>query len=335
MSKQANTKLIGGFVVGAIVLVVVGVLLFGSGKLFSRQKKFVLFFEGSVKGLNVGAPVDFRGVKVGSVTDIKIVLDDKNLSLRIPVFIEINKEKVSFAGTESEIKKLVEKTKEAKTLVALLINEGLRGQLVMQSYVTGQLGVHLDLFPDKPLRLVGSELGYTEIPTIGSSLSEIAKTLQNIPVAEIAEKVSKTLDGIEKLVNSPDLAETIVALHQTVNAAHALLQNLDGQVKPLSTSAGLTLGEAKKMFADAGRLARELDGRIPGIAAGLDETIKTTGATMRGASKAIDGMAGDNSPVRLEMIRTLNELASAARSLRVLADYIENHPEALLRGKGK
>ena len=77
MSKQANTKLIGGFVIGAVVLLIAGILLFGSGKLFSHQKKFVLFFEDSVKGLNIGSPVDFRGVNIGTVTDIKIVLNKR------------------------------------------------------------------------------------------------------------------------------------------------------------------------------------------------------------------------------------------------------------------
>ncbi len=89
MSKQANTKLIGGFVIGAVVLVISGILLFGSGKLFSHQKKFVLFFEDSVKGLTVGSPVDFKGVNIGTVTDIKIVLNKRGLALLIPVFIEI------------------------------------------------------------------------------------------------------------------------------------------------------------------------------------------------------------------------------------------------------
>jgi paraquat-inducible protein B len=334
MSKQANTKLIGAFIVGATVLVVVGVLLFGSVKIFSQQKKFVLFFEDSVKGLSIGAPVDFRGVKVGSVTDMKIVLDEKDLSLRIPVFVEIKPERFSYGGTANELKQMIE-TKGTKDFVSLLIDQGLRAQLVMQSFVTGQLGIHLDFFPDKPVRLVGAEPDYKEIPTVESSLSEIAKTLQNIPVADIAEKVSKTLDGIEKLVNSPDLEQTIVALRQTVNAANLLLQNLDGQVKPLATGAGLTLGEARKMFADAGKLARELDARIPGIATGLEDAFKTAGITMRGANKAIDGIAADNSPLRLELLRTLNELGGAARSLRVMADYIESHPESLVRGKGK
>ena len=192
MSKQANTKLIGGFVIGAVVLVMAGILLFGSGKLFTEQKKFVLFFEDDVKGLNVGAPVDFDGVKVGTVTDIKIVLNKKDLSLTIPVFIEIDPDKITFDSKISELGKLVEsKNKGAKTFIQLMIDRGLRAQLEMQSLVTGQLGIHLDLHPDTPVRLVGAEPGIPEIPTARSALSALAETLEKLPIAEIADKIVK------------------------------------------------------------------------------------------------------------------------------------------------
>jgi paraquat-inducible protein B len=337
MSKQANTKLIGGFVVGAIVLTVAGILLFGSGKFFSRQMKFVLFFQDSVKGLNIGAPVDFRGVNIGAVKDIKIVLNKKDFSLLIPVLVEIDTDRISTGGKVGEIQKLVE-TRERKTFLELLINRGLKAQLAMQSLVTGQLGIHLDFYPDKPLRLVGEEpsyTAYTEIPTTESSLSAISKTLENIPIGEIADKLEKTLDGLEKLVNSPDLKATLASLNPTVESAHQLLKNLDSQVKPLAKGANGTMDDAKKMLANASKLAADLDARIPKLASSLEDTLKSAGVTMKGADKAIDGIAGDNSPVRRDLVKALNEFASAARSIRILADYIENNPQAFLMGKGK
>jgi paraquat-inducible protein B len=334
MSKQANTKLIGGFVVGAIVLTVAGILLFGSGKFFSHQMKFVLFFEDDVKGLNIGSPVDFRGVNVGTVKDIKIVLNKKDFSLLIPVFIEIDTDRIIAGGEVSELKKLVE-TREKKTFIQLLINRGFKAQLAMQSLVTGQLGVHLDFFPDKPLRLVGAEPSYTEIPTTESSLSALSKTLENIPIGEIADKVEKTLDGIEKLVNSPDLKESLVSFHQTFDEAHVFLRNLDSQVKPLSTSTQLTLGEAKKLFEKATQLAGSLNSRIPSLIASLEGTSKSADVTLKVVNNAVERFAGANAPLRFELIKTLVEFSSTARSIRVLAQYLENHPEALIRGKGK
>ena len=334
MSKQANTKIIGAFVVGAIVLTVTGITLFGSGKFFSHQRKFVLFFEDSMKGLNIGAAVDFKGVNIGTVKDIKIVLNKKDLSLLIPVFIEIDQDRIALGGTEREIKQLLE-TREKKTFVQLLINQGLKAELTTQSLVTGQLGVHLDFYPDRPLKLVGAEPSYTEIPTTESNLSALSKTLGNIPLAEIADKFEKTIDGIEKLVNSPDLNETLVSLHQTVDQAHAFLQNLDSQVKPLATSTELTLSEVKKLFGNAAQLARNLDSRIPALIASLEDTSKATGVTMKGANKAMEGFAGADSPVRFELIKALKEFSAAARSFRVLTEYLENHPEALIKGKGE
>src|SRR5208283_709268 len=337
MSKQANTKLIGGFVIGAVVLLIAGILLFGSGKLFSHQKRFVLFFEDSVKGLNIGSQVDFKGVNIGTVTDIKIVLNKKDLSLLIPVFIEIEPKRITFDGNESELTRLLERKGKEKieTFTELLISRGLKAQLVMQSFVTGQLGIHLDFYPDKETRLVGAEPSYTEIPTTESSLSALSKTLETIPIAEIADKVEKTLDGIEKLVNSPDLQETLVSLHQTVDQAHAFVRTLDSQVMPLATSTRLTLSEAKKLFGNAAQLAHNLDVAIPPLIASLEGTSEAASVTMKDANKAMEGFAGANSPVRYELIKTLNELSAAARSFRVFAEYMQNHPEALIRGKGK
>ena len=205
----------------------------------------------------------------------------------------------------------------------------------MQSLVTGQLGIHLDFYPDKETKLVGAEPSYTEIPTTESSLSALSKTLENIPLAVIADKVEKTLDGIEKLVNSSDLQESLVSLHQTIDQAHEFVRALDSQVMPLATSTRLTLSEAKKLFGNAAQLARNLDSSIPPLIASLEGTSEAAGATMTGVNKALEGYAGANSPVRYELIKTLNELSAAARSFRAFAEYMENHPEALIKGKGK
>ena len=331
MSKQANTKLIGGFVVGAIVLAVTGILLFGSGKFYSHREKFVLFFEDSVKGLNIGAAVDFRGVNIGSVKEIKVVVAKDGFSLLIPVFIEIDLDRITFESAESKLIQHV----ELGTYIQLLIDNGLKAQLSMQSLITGQLGIHLDFYPDRPIRLVGAEPSYMEIPTIESGLSALSKTLENLPLAEIADKFEKTLDAIEKLATSPDLKQSLVSFHQTFDEAHVFLLHLDSEVKPLATSTELTLSEARKLFRNGAQLARNLDLSIPPLVASLEDTSKSAGITMKTADSAIERYAGANSPVRIELIKALSEFSTAARSFRVLTEYLENHPEALIKGKGK
>ncbi|MDR3568120.1 MAG: MlaD family protein [Syntrophobacteraceae bacterium] len=335
MSKQANTRLIGGFVVGAVVLIVAGLLLFGSGNWFRKHNQFVLFFSDSVSGLNVGATVDFRGVKVGTVTDIKVVLDKKDLSLKIPVFIEIDPRKVSFAQSGEELDNAAKHYAGAPTLLEVLIKRGLKAQLSMQSLITGQLGIHLDFFPDQPAKFVEAEPDFEQIPTVESPFSAIAKTVQNIPLTQIANKLLETLNQTEKLIGSSHLTSAIVSLDKTVKAAHLLLVNLNRQIKPLAEGAKGNLVQSKKMFTSAAKLAEKLNSDVPRVVLQLNETLKSAGVTLRGANDAIGGFTADSSPVRVQLLATLNELASAARSFRVLADYLDSHPEALVRGKRK
>src|SRR6478609_6690502 len=137
MSTRANPKLIGGFVLGAIALVIIGLLAFGSGQYFAPKGKAVLYFAGSLAGLDVGSPVTFRGVKVGTVNKIVIQYDIRQQKLRIPVYIELDPAKfqiVSGARSGVNIKELVQR--------------GLRARLQIQSLVTGQTSVDFDFYPD-------------------------------------------------------------------------------------------------------------------------------------------------------------------------------------------
>jgi paraquat-inducible protein B len=328
MSKQASTKVIGGFVVGAVVLVIAGLMIFGSGKLLREREKFVLFFDGSVNGLNAGAPVDFKGVKVGSVTDVKVILDRKDLSLRIAVFIEIVTNKLSEIHSEISLDKVLE-GKGTQSLVTFLVNEGLRAKLEMQSLVTGQLGVNFDFYPDKPVRLVGIDLECPELPTIPSGLEELTKTFQKIPLDDIANKLLLAIEGIEKFVNAPDLKETMASLNETIKDAGALLRHIDDHVTPIASGIVGTTQDARAVLANINK-------QVPRLTSGLDETLTATRLALEQASKAlraVEDVAGDNSQVRYELANALKEMTGMARSIRVMADYLDRHPEALIRGK--
>ena len=163
MNQRANPKLIGAFVVGAVALVVVGVLLLGGAKWLTQKRTFVAYFEGSVKGLNVGAPVEFQGVQVGSVTDIQLQFLTAEKEFRIPVFIQIEPGRMTEVGRQIEVH---------GQLLKPLIERGLRAQLEMQSLVTGQLIVQLGMHPDTPIRLVGDGK-VPEIPTAPTTMQEV------------------------------------------------------------------------------------------------------------------------------------------------------------------
>ena len=225
MSRKANKTLIGAFVIGAVALLVSVILILGSGKFFTERDSYVLYFKGSVKGLNIGAPVMFRGVKIGSVTDISLMADHEDLSIRIPVIIEVEPDR--FKRTVQQQKRDPDKT------IELLIEKGLRAQLVMQSFVTGQLMVNLDFYPEKSARFSGLKSEHPEIPTISSGLEELVSKIEELPLSDLINRANSSLEGLENLVKSPELKESISSLQGALNDIRNLIQEMDVHVAPL------------------------------------------------------------------------------------------------------
>lgn len=323
--------MIGLFVLGAIALVVIAIVTLGSGKLFKRTTPAVCYFEGSVGGLNEGAPVVFRGVKIGTVKEIAFRFDPKKLSVTIPVFIELEQRRKGVTKDE-----LIETYKQ-------LVERGLKAQLEMQSIVTGQLQVALDFYPDKPAKFMGVDPEYFEIPTIQSPLQELGKKLEKIPIDLIFQKILTAVEGIEKIVNSPEIGETVHSINEAAkeikplaaNLGEALedvrklVQHVDGQVVPLASNLNEAVQEAKGAI-------RNIDSRIGPLGEGIERTIKAAEATITVAEKTlgnIEASVGENSTLYYELNKALEEVRKFTRSLRVLADYLERHPESVLWGK--
>lgn len=328
MSKQASETLIGAFVLGALGLVVAGVVVFGSGKFFRKEvNKDVMFFEGSVKGLQIGAPIVFRGVQIGHVTDIVLRVNAKDLTAFVPVYVEIYPQKIV---------PIEDKPTYDEQYLQALIEKGLRAQLQLQSFVTGQLIVNLDFYPNTPVRLVGLEKKYPEIPTIPSSMEQLTKRLEELPLKEIADRLNETLAGINKLVNSPDLQASIGSLNQMLKDSDALVKNLNAEVGPLASDIKGTTDAARKAFVQAEKTLRFDEGAPGQIASSIKETLSSAQVTLKATHKAVEninGIAVQNANLGYEIGRTLEQIAELSRSIRVLTDYLERHPEAFLRGK--
>jgi paraquat-inducible protein B len=327
MSKQASKSLIGVFVLGAIVLVVAGIVIFGSGKFFTKVNKNVMFFEGSVKGLQIGAPVMFHGVQIGHVTDIVLEVNARDLKAFIPVYIEIYQRKIAPMGEDHIYD---------QRFLQALIKKGLRAQLQLQSFVTGQLMVNLDFYPNAPIRLVGLEKQYTEIPTIPSSLEQLTKKIEELPLKEIADRLNETLAGINRLVNSRDLQASIGSLNQMLKDSDALVKNLNATVGPLASDIRGTTDAARATFAQAEKTLRFDEGAPGQIASSIKETLSEANATLKETQTAVANLnriAVQNANLGYEIGMTLEQISELSRSIRVLADYLERHPEALLRGK--
>jgi paraquat-inducible protein B len=338
MSKQVSKTAIGGFVLAAIGLLIVSIIAFGGGKFLKKTDKYVLFFESSVKGLSVGATVIFRGVRVGSVTSIVLRSNLRTLVATIPVVIEIERDKIEI---EEEVGSLYENRQR-------LIERGLRAELSLESLVTGQMMVELDFKPDTPIKLVGAETKYPEIPTVVSALDRLAQSIQNLPIEELFNKIMGAVEGISKVVNSPDLMAAVQSLNLAVNDARKLLQDVDAQVEPLANTATRTMNDfgtlAKDVDQQVDPLAKEATGTLRAyrklardVDAKVDPLSKSAIAAMKAAEsaiKSIDDLVGKDSPTVADLDTTLQELSEAARSLRILADYLEQHPDAIIKGKG-
>ncbi len=248
---------------------------------YTRKVPYLIYFDGSVRGLSIGAPVEFRGIKVGSVTDIAVDIDPKTLDVRIPVAIEMEPERVvSMEFIESR------KPYEA---FGVLVERGLRAQLQTGSLLTGQLLVVLEFHPDLPKKQLVRTGKYPEIPTVPATMDELRRTVTDVmaevrrlPLDKIGQELLGTLKGTNKFANSPELAKSLRNLNATLEDVQSL-------------------------------------------AASTEKTL----AAARGALQVLDA----NSPAAVNLADALAELASAARAIRVLADYLERHPEAVLVGK--
>jgi paraquat-inducible protein B len=360
MSRKANVTIIGGFVVGAAALAVAAVIIFGGNRLFSKRPMYVMHFEGSVKGLDVGAPAMFRGVKVGHVKSISIKGEPDGKTFRIPVIVEINPHAVD---SDEAMRENPEQELEH------LIEQGLRAKLGIQSLVTGKLLVELGFFPDEKPRMVGDSGKYAEVPTIPSTFEKISQTVQNIPIQDIFNRLSASLKGIERIVNSTDIADSIKNLNQMMSAARRLVESLDERTERVTHAAVGTLGDAQSLLHHVDEQVEPIAGdtktalrsanqalirvrKTLTLEKGIQrdvivsikemaEAIKKTADAARPAiavgEKALENigtLTAKDSNANYRIQHMLKELSLAARAIRIWAEYLERHPEALIRGKG-
>ncbi|MFZ7125613.1 MAG: intermembrane transport protein PqiB [Desulfobacterales bacterium] len=216
---------------------------------YSRKSYFVMYFEESVRGLSVGAPVEFRGIRLGEVVDIRLEIDPEKKAPRIPVLVEIEPDRISMDHDLD-----LEQTRFRDRLVRM----GLRAQMRTGSLLTGQQFIYLDFFPDAAPTMANSNGPYPEIPTvptpIGSltaSVSSLLERIDKLPMDEIAEKLRSAADGVDRLVNSGDLQKAVNSLEVTLAAVQNLVRNMDEQVGP---EVGRTLLQIRQTLAGMERL---------------------------------------------------------------------------------
>lgn len=230
MSRKANKTMIGMFVIGSVILLVIAILLFGSGIFFKNKIDYVLFFDNSINGLSLGTPVAFRGVNVGYIKDISLIYDEKSQTMLIPVIIEVDQSRVKSVQSKGSYEC------KACSDYRLLVTQGLRAKLVMQSFLTGQLMIAFDFYPGTPVKLRGIMKQYPELPTL--------------PSEGISESFENTMSGINKLVNSEGVQESFSELSGTLREVkgsarsfHLLTDYLEEHPEALLKGKSISKGE--------------------------------------------------------------------------------------------
>ena len=335
MSQRVSPTLIGLFVVGALALAVVGVGAFGSGQFFDQRTTFISYFDESVNGLDVGAPVKFKGVPIGEVTAINLRVDLENETFQVPVQYAINLDPVTdTTGGRLNL--------DDPALLRDQIGDGLRAQLQLESIVTGKLYVELTYISDPdsvvyaqgpPSRLsIPTEL--SPLAKLGEGASGLVTNLRQFDVTQINENL------VTFLVNANDKLETLDA--EAINrSALATIESVREVVE--SEEVRTTLQDMPKAterlratIKDAQALIQRLDRGVEPTADELETTsrqLRTTLKRMRRTMTEVDQTLSTDSGIGYEMNEALSNLSEATEALRVLVQSLERNPSMFLRGR--
>lgn len=294
MAKQSFKTAVGAFVIGGLTLLVAGIILLGGGRMFSDDIEYVLYFDGSVSGLNIGAPVVFRGVPMGQVTRISLEANPRDASVTIPVYIRLDENSIVRAGVAGELT-----DNFRQEILRRLIQRGLRARLQLQSLITGQYRVELDFLPNTPANF-RSPMPDREIPTLPSPIDTLQRTVASLPLEEMAHTTAGILEKLNAALAGDALERGLNAFAATFEEAQGLLAGMQ---------------ESQKTLPQALQSTRDAMNNVSSVSL---------------ATKAI---VERNAPLTQELRRLIQESTAAVRSLRAFLDVLERNPEALLRGK--
>jgi paraquat-inducible protein B len=329
MRRSANKTLIGAFVAGGLVLAIVAIVLLGGGTFSGTKPSAIAYFDDSVSGLDIGAPIKFRGVTIGKVAQVLLRTAEQAPSdYSVPVVMEFTPDLLTRRGLDQALLD--------QTGLRGSIEKGLRAKLQQQSVITGVLYVELDYFPDTPARLHDLKGAHAEIPTLPSNLGALTKAvsqtldqLSRVDFVAITRKVDAILgridqgaaqiefakingnlvrasDNIARLTGDPAVTQAVADFTAAMRSVDALVQRLSQKVDPVAADL--------QAMAGAGRQA-------------LDN-LNATAENLRALTKP-------GSATRRDLDQALADVAEAAQAIRSLADFIERNPETIIQGRRK
>lgn len=311
--SPVKPALVGAFVLSGIALLVAAIMLFAGTRLFRHEAGAVTYFQGSVAGLEVGSPVTFRGVRVGSVTRIGVSISLKDLSSRIPVYMEVDPSSVKLEGRGD--------ADDDKSIFRRLLAAGLMAQLSMQSFVTGELRVELDFQPAAHATYLGGDVDGDEIPSSPSKLQTLEDQIADLPLKEIADKASQTLASIQRITDEvgPRVGPLLDSLQRTSESAHVTMAAANVAVTHIDS---LAIDGRSQLAANGDALQ--------GLISSSNRTVNDADALVL----SLNEMTAPDSRMRDDLQSATRDLAASASSLRSFTHEIEQNPSDLIR-RGK
>ncbi len=331
MSKRANPTLIGSFVIGAIAIVIFALLALGNLSLNKNTYRCVLYFQGSLHGLDIGAPVAYRGVTIGKVTDIAIMFNHGENRFTIPVYVDIAEQVVS---GKTHYEEAGFDTPEA--FIQDMIRRGLRAKLKMRSLVTGKLFIEFFFAPDTVAKVTGEEKEYIEIPTLPSGLDQLTQALEELPIKDIVTKIVSALDNINAVLESKELKQTISRLNNSLQHADTLFLSLQQQLPDLAVEFKTTLADFSSLIKTTQALVEQTDTDLPLLMTEIKSSFVKLNSVLERLQPLVENlnmMTDENSSLRYRINNALQEISKTAQSINRLSEYLQRHPDALLTGR--
>lgn len=273
---------------------------------YARKFHFLAYFDGTVRGLSKGAPVEFRGIKIGEVIDLKLQFNPKDTSFRIPVLCAIEPERIEVKDQNGD--DVPSETTESD-MVARMVRKGLRAQLRTGVLLTGQLFVNLDIYPGSPPAEMTYSGEYPVLPTVPEPVQEITagltrlmERLEKLPIEQIGKDLGDTVQHTNQLMGSEDLAQAVVRLNRSLGQLERFMHGLNSELTPR-------------------------------LAAVIEQSRKAVESGSRALSAAEKTFSAE-APLGYELNQALQDMAKAARALSALAELLERNPQAFIYGKG-
>jgi paraquat-inducible protein B len=323
---QASPKLVGAFVVGGVALLIGGLLTFGSMQFLKSRIPVAMYFAEDLTGLDPGAPVTFRGVQIGTVTDIVLRFNPASKTFQSPVRIEIEPDRFQIEGV---------RPRATGDNMPYFVEQGLRARLASQSILTGKRLVELGFHPGTPARLVGTKSDIPEVPTIPSEmealqagLEGLLKKLEQTALPELVDDLRgavKSLGALLAALDAGRFSEVADDASQTLRTGRQVLENIGSRIDTMAPKGEAAIDNADQLFQELQKAAK----RAGPVLVKLQETAERANHLLADANELIE----PGSQTHRDLTAMMREIAGAARSMRILTDDLERNPNSLLFGK--